>query len=425
MTGKPQKPGLAARSAAMRLLNGVTADGRLLSELIGAGALAALPPEDRARAQRLATATLRHLEKADRALKPFLRKAPPPEIRNILRLGLVEICEEGAASHAVVDACVEIANRGRRTRPAKGLVNAVLRKADPEAWRTRPPARLPRWLRDPLVAAYGKRGVAAMEAAHAAGAPLDLTAKGDPALLAQKLGGTLLPTGSVRLTDPGQVSTLPGFVEGEWWVQDAAAALPARILAPATGEKVIDLCAAPGGKTLQLAAAGADVLAVDKSADRLTRLTENLARTGLSARILTADALEVTETAPAILLDAPCSATGTIRRHPDLPYAKDGSDFAGLIALQAQLIDHAVTLLDPGGRLVFCTCSLLPDEGEVQIEEALARHPALRADRDALTLPGIYPNWITEEGGLRLRPDRAPMEGGWDGFYIACLRRTD
>ncbi len=419
------KPGLPARRAALYLLTGVTEHNRLMSELIGGGALERLEPADRARAQRLALATLRDLDRADRMLKPFLRKSPPLAVQNILRLGVVEICGEGAASHAVVDACVDLAAQDKRTASLKGLVNAVLRKAaQPALWDKAGPSRLPDWLRQPLVAAHGKKRVARMEQVYAQTASLDLTARTDAQAVAAATGGTLTSTGSVRLTDPGQVSRLPGYETGDWWVQDAAAALPARILAPRKDEPAIDLCAAPGGKTLQLAAAGARVLAVDASQARLARVAENLARTGLTAELRTADARQVTQKASAILLDAPCSATGTLRRHPDLPYAKDGSDFAALIALQAEMLDHAIALLEPGGRLVFCTCSLLPDEGEVQIEEALARIPGLTADREALKLPGIDPAWITSEGGLRLTPDQQAETGGWDGFYMACLRKA-
>ncbi len=233
----------------------------------------------------------------------------------------------------------------------------------------------------------------------------------------------MLPTGSIRLENAGQVSQLPGYDSGDWWVQDAAAALPVKILAPQPGEDILDLCAAPGGKTLQLAAAGARVTALDLSPARMARVEENLNRTRLSATCETGDAL-THQGGPyeAILLDAPCSATGTIRRHPDLPYAKDGSEFAALFDLQSAMIDHALGLLKPGGRLIYCTCSLLPDEGECQVQEALARHANLRIDRAALSLPGVDPNWISDEGGLRLRPDYWPDLGGMDGFYIACLR---
>ncbi|MCA1776563.1 MAG: RsmB/NOP family class I SAM-dependent RNA methyltransferase, partial [Loktanella sp.] len=263
-----------------------------------------------------------------------------------------------------------------------------------------------------------------IERAHFAGAPLDLTAKGDAEAVARATGGVVLDTGTVRLAQLVQVTTLSGFDTGDWWVQDAAAALPVRILAPVSGQNVLDLCAAPGGKTMQLAAAGCAVTAVDLSPVRMKRVETNLARTGLVARAIVADALAFDETGfDAVLLDAPCSATGTIRRHPDLPHAKDGSEFGALIDQQARLIDHALTLLKPGGTLLFCTCSLLPDEGEVQVDEALVRHPGLTVDRAALDRPGVDPAWITQEGGLRLRPDYWSDIGGMDGFYIAALRK--
>ena len=420
--------GVQARRGAVQLLDGVLHEDkpRLMSELLASGTLDRLAPEDRARAQRLATETLRGLERADRLLQKHLQKYPPLHVRNVLRVGTVELCQGGAA-HGVVNAMVTLVSRHPRLGHLKGLTNAVLRKiaADgPAAWDALRPPRLPKWLRGPLVAAWGPEAMAAMEAAHFAGAPLDLTARTDAAAVAKATGGTLLPTGSVRVTDPGQVSAMPGYDSGDWWVQDAAAALPARVLAPLAGEAVLDLCAAPGGKTMQLAATGADVTAVDDSLPRMARVKENLARVGLTAKTLTKDARRITGSFDAIMLDAPCSATGTLRRHPDLPYAKDGSDFGALIDLQAALLDHAWTLLKPGGRMVFCTCSLLPDEGEVQVEEALARHGDMTTDRSALALPGVDPAWVTEEGGLRLRPDYWPEIGGMDGFYIACLRKA-
>jgi 16S rRNA (cytosine967-C5)-methyltransferase len=261
-----------------------------------------------------------------------------------------------------------------------------------------------------------------IEAAHAAGAPLDLTAK--PGVDLSALDAVKLPTGSYRLHGSVQVSNLPGFAEGNWWVQDAAAALPAQLLAAKPGEKVLDLCAAPGGKTMQMAASGADVTAVDQSEGRMARLRENLERTGLSATVVVGDALEETGQYDAVLLDAPCSATGTIRRHPDLPHAKDGSGFGELIELQAQMLAHAWSLVKPGGRLVYCTCSLLPDEGECQIEDALDMFPDMQVGEGLRNLAGIDPAWITEEGGLRLRPDYWPDLGGMDGFYLAELRKA-
>ncbi len=419
------QPPPSARRSAVHLLDEILGEGRLLADLLGSSALEDLAPADRARAQRLATETLRGLERADRLLARHLRKAPPLHVRNILRLGTVELCTGGDA-HGVVNDLVALVAGHRRYGRLKGLVNAVLRKMTSEGPRTWPDLRvprLPRWLRAPLLDAYGAQAVAAMERAHFAGAPLDLTARDEPETLAARLGGTLLPTGTIRLANGGQVSALPGFRDGAFWVQDAAAALPARLLAPQEGEAALDLCAAPGGKTLQMAAAGARVTAVDLSAPRMARVEENLARTGLSATCVVGDALEYAGGPfDAILLDAPCSATGTIRRHPDLPHARDGSGIGALIDLQRALLDHALGLLAPGGRLVFCTCSLLPDEGECQVEDALARHPGLRVDRAAGDRPGVDPSWMTEEGGLRLRPDYWPEAGGMDGFYMACLR---
>lgn len=419
-------PDPSPRASAVFLLDQVLGDGRLMPEALAGGALQRLDPADRARAQRLALDTLRGLERADRLLSRHLRKAPPLHVRNVLRLSTVEICRGGDA-HGVVNDAVSIVAADKRRAPMKGLVNAVLRKIaaeGPEAWAKLRVPRLPKWLRAPLADAYGAPTVAAMEAAHFAGAPLDITARDDPAAVARMLDGALLPTGTIRLSQGGQVSGLPGFDAGQWWVQDAAAAIPARILAPKPGERVLDMCAAPGGKTMQLAAAGAAVTALDISPTRMERVTDNLARTGLEARTVIGDALTHEGRYDAILLDAPCSATGTIRRHPDLPHAQDGSNYAELMELQARMIDRALGLLAPGGRLIYCTCSLLPDEGECQVEEALARHPGLAVvDAGALDLPGLTPDWITPEGGLRLRPDYWPELGGMDGFYIAVLTR--
>ncbi|MEX0286642.1 MAG: RsmB/NOP family class I SAM-dependent RNA methyltransferase, partial [Paracoccaceae bacterium] len=292
----------------------------------------------------------------------------------------------------------------------------------PQKWDTLRVPRLPKWLRNRLNDAWGADILAAIEKAHFAGAPLDLTSRATDFTLPD---ATVLPTGSLRITGSPQVSALPGYDDGSWWVQDAAAAIAARALNVQAGEVVADLCAAPGGKTLQLAAAGAEVTAVDSATLRLATLEENLARTGLTAKVVEADVLSLSGQYDAILLDAPCSATGTIRRHPDLPHVRDGSGLSDLTRLQGRMLDHAWTLLKPGGRMVFCTCSLLPIEGEAQILTALTRHSDMQTDPDALALPGIDPSWVNPKIGLRLRPDYWADIGGMDGFFIAALRKSD
>jgi 16S rRNA (cytosine967-C5)-methyltransferase len=415
--------GTAVRAAAVALLGAVLDEGISLNQIAETnnGPLSGLGPSDRARAQRLALMTLRHLEQADKLLEPHLRKGPPRMVRNALRLGVVEMAVDGAAAHGVVNAMVDLIRHGKRTGHMAGLVNAVLRKVSEveTPFAGLAPQHLPRWLRQTLVQLWSRDVVTAIEAVQSQSPPLDLTRRGDtPA----PEGAQTLPSGSLRLTGPVQVSALPGFETGEWWVQDAAAAMAVRLLAPQPGESVLDLCAAPGGKTLQLAAAGTDVTALDISGPRLKRLQQNLDRTGLAAKIVTADALhwQPDTLFDAVLLDAPCSATGTIRRHPDLPFVKDGSELVALALLQTQMIDRALGFLKPGGRLIFCTCSLLPEEGEAQLQAALARHPALTVERP--DLPGIEPDWISAEGGLRLRPDYWADQGGMDGFFMARLR---
>ena len=410
--------GLTARRAVLALLDGVLDKGVSLAEQ-GDAPLAGLSAGDRARAQRLASAVLRQAEPIDRMLGAHLHKEPPLAVLNILRLAVTELAEGGAA-HGVVNSAVELARRDKTTQGLAGLVNAVLRKFPPPVVIEGPVQRLPGWLRQALVARYGKVAVGKMEEVQSRTPVVDLTLRRGTA--ADSLsGGETLPTGSLRMAAGGQISALPGFAEGAFWVQDAAAALAVRMLGDVTGLSVLDLCAAPGGKTLQLADGGAEVTALDISGPRLVRVQENLARTGLRAKIVTADALQWAPPAPydAILLDAPCSATGTIRRHPDLPFLRQPSDIAGLVELQARLLDRALGWLKPGGRLVYCTCSLLQDEGEGQIAAALLRHPNLVMLRPEIA--GIDPAWMGARG-LRLRPDYWAETGGMDGFFMACLQ---
>lgn len=447
--GAPEDvPGLAARAAAAALLAGVLDRGVSLADQIAApsgssggprrgaagGPLADLDPADRARAQTLATETLRHLGRIDAVLGTFLTKLPAAPALNALRLAVAETRLDGVPAHAAVDAAVRLTRKHARARHLAGLVNAVGRRIGErgaELWEAAAEAELPAWLADPIRDAYGEEALTAIGAAHHAGPPpTDLTPR-DPetaALWAERLGADLLPTGSLRLRARGQISALPGYATGDWWVQDAAAALPARLLGPVAGLRVLDLCAAPGGKTLQLAAAGARVTALDVSQARLARLSDNLARTGLAAEVVAADALAWQPEAPfdAILLDAPCSASGTIRRHPDLPRLRGAADVAALTALQSAMLARAWEWLAPGGRLVYCTCSLLPAEGEERVSDFLAATPDARPaplpDLAGIEPGGIEPAWITG-GVLRTRPDFWPDRGGMDGFFAAGLAR--
>lgn len=413
-----------ARQAACLML-GAIREGANLDE--AASLVEDLPPPERARARRLAIATLRYRGRSDAVLTPLFHRRPRPAVMDALQLATTEMLGLGEAAYGVVNETVNALRAGPpKVSAAAGMANAVLRRAAEaqEIWDVAAPAPLPAWLRKPVGRQWGEATVRAIEAAHEAGAPLDLTLKSADAVAPE---AEALPTGSLRLAAIGQVSALAGYDEGGWWVQDAAAALPARLLAPLAGETVADLCAAPGGKTLQLAAAGAKVTAIDISASRMQRLRENLARCGLAADLVTGDALEWRPEAllDAVLLDAPCSATGTIRRHPELPLIRDGAAIDGLVALQAQLIDHALTLLRPGGRLVYAVCSILPAEGEEQLRETLLRHPDLTVVKpDAQTL-GIEADWITPEGALRTRPDYWPQSNGLDGFFIAMLVKPE
>lgn len=397
-----------------------------------ASALARAEPAIRARAMRLARATLRHLGRADAALDPLIARSPPAPLRAILRVAVSEAATGAAPAAVVVDGTVGALQRHPRLNRQAGMANAVLRRAlSPEGlarWQAAGPAPLPGWIASRLDTAHGPMIRAAIEAAHEAGAPLDLTPcnPAEAEALAARLGAELLPTGSLRLHRPVQVSALPGHEEGAFWVQDAAAAIPARVLGPEPGMRVLDLCAAPGGKTMQLAAAGADVTALEISPARAARLAENLARTGLSARIVVADALDWQPEVPfeAILLDAPCTATGTIRRHPDLPHHRREDALAPLIALQARLLERAAGWLVPGGRLVLATCSLLPEEGEAhatRLAEVLPGLHLLPLAPEALGLPAEA---AAAGGGLRLRPDLWTERGGMDGFFIAAFRRA-
>ncbi|HET7715602.1 MAG TPA: RsmB/NOP family class I SAM-dependent RNA methyltransferase, partial [Bauldia sp.] len=315
----------------------------------------------------------------------------------------------------------------------KGLANAVLRRLGREreailAAVDTPRAAVPEWLWRRWVSAYGEGAALRIAAANLEEPALDLTVKSDPERWAERLGGVVLPTGSVRLVPSGPIEDLAGFAEGEWWVQDAAAALPPRLLAGFAGKRVADLCAAPGGKTAALAAGGAQVTAVDASRERLKRVSANLARLGLAAEIVAADVLEWTPPAPfdAILLDAPCTATGTIRRHPDVAWVKRPEDVASLADLQSRMIDRALGWLGPGGVLVFSTCSLEFEEGEHQMARALHRHALDVVPVEPAEIGGLA-EAVLASGAVRTLPfhlGAATLRlSGLDGFFMMRVRK--
>ena len=407
------------REAAFDLLTSVLDRRRPLEEALDA--LPPLAPRDRAAAHRLAAAVLRRTGTLDAVLEPFLRKAPPEPVRQILRLGAAGLLLLDTPVHAAVATAVAL-TRARGLTPFVGLVNAVLRRvasagAGVLAELDGPRLDTPAW----LWAAWGDQA-RAIATAHLRPAPLDLSLRPGTAV---PEGGVRLPTGSVRFPPGTRVGDIAAFTAGDAWVQDAAAALPAQLLAVRPGEHVADLCAAPGGKTAQLAAAGATVVAVERDPARLARLRETLARTRLTATTVEAD---VATWAPgqafdAVLLDAPCSATGTIRRHPDVPHLKRPRDIAGLTEAQDRLLAAAAGLLRPGGRLIYAVCSLQPEEGAPRIAQALAgggwRHDPFTADE--LT---ALPEGRTAEGFLRTSPALWGERGGMDGFFAARLVRA-
>jgi 16S rRNA (cytosine967-C5)-methyltransferase len=423
----PESVGLPARAAALDLLSAALARRAGLEEGLSHPALAALSPRDRAFARALVMATLRRLGPIDQALQQRLKKPPPDRVVQILRLGAAQLLALGTPAHAAVSSAVDLAQAHKDSRPFKGLVNAVLRGLTREPPAPEGPERLaPPWLHARWQAAYGADAALAIAALIAEEPATDLSLKrpDEAASLAAALEGEVLPGGSVRAGRRGDIAGWPGFAAGDWWVQDAAAAIPARLLHVKHGVTALDLCAAPGGKTLQLAAAGGAVTAVDRAAPRLKRLSANLARTGLSAEVVTADAAEWKDARrfEAVLLDAPCSATGTFRRHPDVLWAAKPSDVASLAAAQARLLDAAAPRVSPGGRLVYCVCSLEPEEGEAQAAGFLQRHADFALEPIAAGEGGAPEASLRPDGSLRILPHHHP--GGVDGFYVARFRRT-
>ena len=437
---QPEVPGLAARRIAADILDGVLRRRTALDELLsGKNAhpgLAGLAERDRALMRRLVATVLRRLGTLRHLVGGFLEKGFPsdaPRVETILLLGAAQILWLEVPDHAAVDLSVRLAQADRRAARYAGLVNAVLRKVTQSA-ATRSvdgsTRDTPEWLLKRWKQAYGPDTARAIATANGHEPALDLTVKQDAEYWAERLRGRVLPTGTVRTLAHGAISLLPGFSEGAWWVQDAAAALPVRLLGDVQGKRIAELCAAPGGKTAQLALAGAKVSAIDRSPARLNRMRENLVRLSLDAETVVADALDW-KGGPfdGVLLDAPCSATGTIRRHPDIPWLKNEADLPVLTSLQQRLIDRAIELTRPGGTFVYCVCSLEPEEGQNHIEMLLARDP--RVMRSPISAQEVFGHaeFITTDGDLRTLPqqlpDPDPRWAGLDGFYAARLTRRE
>lgn len=418
--------GLPARAAALDLLAAALSRRAGLDEAFSTPAIRGLEPRDRAFARALVMATLRHLGPIDRALEGRLQRVPPDAVRNILRLGAAQAFLLEVPVFAAVDTSVDLAAKRKETRPFKGLVNAVLRALlrEPPVLDA-PEALAPEWLFARWRAAYGEAQVREIAAkiAEEPGTDLSLRDPADTDAMAQALEAEVLPGGTLRTGRRGDVAGWPGYDEGRWWVQDASAAVPARLLKVQPGETALDLCAAPGGKTLQLVAAGAATTALDRSPGRLMRVTENLKRMNLQAEVVAAEAVAWpdTRTFDAVLLDAPCSATGTFRRHPDVLWAAKVADVASLSGVQARLLDASVARLRPGGRLVYCVCSLEPEEGEAQVEAFLARTPGMELSPISSGEGGAPEASLTPRGTLRILPHH--VRGGADGFFVARFIR--
>jgi 16S rRNA (cytosine967-C5)-methyltransferase len=437
----PVKPGLPARATAAKILAAVVdkklpLDGALDHEH-GNPAYKALIESDRALVRAILNTTLRHLPRIDAAIASLL-ETPLPEgaraLHHVLAVGAAQILYLDVPDHSAVDLAVEQANQDPRNRRFAKLVNAILRRLGREKEQILaeiadiPP--MPSWFIERLTKAYGREAALAISESQLEPAAIDLTVKSDAAGWAERLNGVVLPTGGVRLAAfEGSIPSLAGFEDGEWWVQDAAACIPAKLFGDLTGKRVADLCAAPGGKTAQLILAGGRVTAIDQSENRLKRLRSNLERLGLEAETIAVDLtkFEPSERFDAILLDAPCSSTGTTRRHPDVLWTKGAEDITKLAALQERLLRHAVTLLNPGGLLVFSNCSLDPQEGEEVVARVLEDVNGVeRVPIDAGKWPDMR-QAITPAGEFRTLPTMLDMPDGFasglDGFYAAVLRR--
>ena len=424
---------ISARGAALDLIGTVLRQKHPLDEAIDDHpAMAELPARDRAFARLLVATVLRRLGQIDALIEHCLEKPLPVRAaatQDLLRLGLAQLLFLRTPPHAAVATSVDLAE-ARGFLSYKGLVNAVLRRLSQEgaaliAAQDEGRLNVPPWLWHDWSEAYGEATAHEIGLAHLHEAPLDISVRGDPEQWRERLDAILLSTGTLRRQAGGPIANLPGYDEAAWWIQDAAAALPVKLFGDVSDEIVLDLCAAPGGKTAQLAAAGAQVIALDRSPRRIERLNANLNRLHLVAETRVADAIQwrPAHEVKFVLLDAPCTATGAIRRHPDVPHLKTPEDVTRLAAVQERLLNAAVEMLAPGGRLVYCTCSLEAQEGKEQIERLLARGaPVKRVPVEAADIGGLK-ECVSPEGDLRTLPCHLSEIDGVDGFFAARLVR--
>ena len=425
-----QPAGLAARRAAVEILVSVLDRRQFLGDAISQNtALKYMPANDRAFARLLVSTVLRRLPEIDQAFQQFLeRPLPknPKKLFQLLRTGTAQLLFLKMPPHAVVNTSVELVSEFQNNK-FKGLINAILRKVATIKNEAENPAKLntPDWLWKSWVGQYGEDSATAIGLQHLANPPIDISAKEKPIFWAQSLGAELLPTGTIRLTAGGHPSEWAGFEGGHWWIQDAAAAIPVKLLGDIAGKTVIDLCAAPGGKTAQLVNAGATVTAVDISGTRITRLESNLARMQMSAKTIVADLRQWRPNDPAdiVLLDAPCTATGTCRRHPDILRLRNESDVEKLTAVQSTLLDAAAEMVTPGGLLLYVTCSLQPQEGPDQISSFLNRHSNFHRARFDVSVCKTLESAFSADGSFRTLPSHWSNRGGMDGFFAVVLKR--
>ena len=393
-----------------------------------------LAPRDSAFARAIASTSLRRFGQLESLIRHFVPKTPPPHKAGraveILIAGACELLFLDVAPHAAVDGANRLAQADEKAVHFKGLINAVLRRVANEgagiiARQDAAMLNTPDWLWPRWVAHYGQAQAHAIASAHLNVPPLDLTLKSPKEFDTSLARAAPLAPGRLRLTEAGRIEELPGFAEGRWWVQDFAASLPALLLGDVSGQAVIDLCAAPGGKTAQLAAAEAQVTAVDISPERIALIAGNLSRVKLEARIIAADARDWRPPTPApfVFLDAPCTATGTIRRHPDLPWLKSAADLSICESLQRELLDAAAEMTTQGGTLVYAVCSLEPEEGEEQVEAFLSRHSDFA--RAPIMAEEVFDGeFVSSLGDLKTLPSYWSDKGGMDGFYAARLTRS-